>query len=94
MSKIGLSGLGNMGSGIVTSLLAKGYGVISFDVDTDRLTKLDGSELQRATSVSDISNRSELAVLCLPNPDIFRSVILEQLLVEVSSVQSYIFSPS
>lgn len=82
---IGFIGLGNMGSGMVKNLLAKGFSVIGFDVDNEKLTELESSGLQKAASIADIAKSCELVILCLPNPDVSRSVIFEELLVEDGS---------
>lgn len=87
---IGFIGLGNMGSGMVKNLLAKSFSVVGFDVDNDKLVELEGLGLQKATSVADIAKSSEVVILCLPNPDVSRSVILEQLLTESNGVSRII----
>lgn len=76
--KIGFIGIGNMGSGMVKNLLSNNYKVLGFDVDSNRLDKLKGSGLQ-VTSVAEIAKDCEVCVLCLPNPDVSRSVISELL---------------
>jgi 2-hydroxy-3-oxopropionate reductase len=88
--KIGFIGLGNMGSGMVKNLLAKDFSVTGFDVDNDRLTELESSGLQKAENVADIAKGCEVAVLCLPNPDVSRIVIFEQLLKEDTNVSTII----
>lgn len=88
--KIGFIGLGNMGSGMVKNLLVRGYDVIGFDVDTNKLNALEGMGLQKATSVVDIAQVCELVVLCLPNPDASHSVIFEQLLIKDGNVLTII----
>jgi 3-hydroxyisobutyrate dehydrogenase-like beta-hydroxyacid dehydrogenase len=88
--KIGFIGLGNMGRGMVKNLLAKGFDVIGFDVDSDKQTELASSGLQKASSITDITNDCEIVILCLPNPDTSRSVIFEQLLLESSNVSTII----
>jgi 3-hydroxyisobutyrate dehydrogenase-like beta-hydroxyacid dehydrogenase len=87
---IGLIGLGNMGSGMAKNLLAKGFGVIGFDVDDKKSVELEAFGLQKASSVASIAKVCELIVLCLPNPDVSRSVIFEQLLTKDSSVSTII----
>jgi 3-hydroxyisobutyrate dehydrogenase-like beta-hydroxyacid dehydrogenase len=88
--KVGFIGLGNMGSGMSKNLLAKDFNVVGFDVDGNKLSELEGIGLQRATSIGEIAKECELAIICLPNPDLSRRVIFEQLLVEGSSVSSII----
>lgn len=88
--KVGFIGLGNMGSGMVKNLLAKGFTVVGFDVDEDKLKEPKASGLKEANGVADIANNCELAILCLPNPDVSRAVIFEELLVEGTSVSTII----
>ena len=88
--KIGFIGLGNMGSGMVKNLLVKGYGVIGFDVDANKLSELEGVGLQKATSAEEIAKACELVLLCLPNPDASESVIFEQLIIKDSNVSTII----
>lgn len=88
--KIGFIGLGNMGSGMVKNLLAKGFSVVGFDVDGSKLSELESLGLQKAGSVADIAKDCEVVILCLPNPDASRSVIFGQLLVEGSNVTTII----
>lgn len=88
--KVGFIGLGNMGSGMVKNLLAKDFDVVGFDVDNDKLVALESSGLQKSSSIGDITKKCELAILCLPNPDVSRSVIFDELLVEGSSVSTII----
>lgn len=87
--KIGFIGLGNMGSGMAKNILAKDFGVVGFDTENDKLAGLEGSGLEIATSVADIAKSCDVAVLCLPNPDISRSVI-EELLAENNSFSTII----
>lgn len=83
--KIGFIGLGNMGSGMAKNLLSKDFSVFGFDVDSSKLGELEGLGLHKANNLSDIVNDCEFVVLCLPNPDISRSVI-EQLLAENNTI--------
>lgn len=69
-----------MGSGMAKNLLSNEFDVIGFDVDNDKLTELERLGLQKAVSIADITQGCEVIILCLPNPDISRSVIFEQLL--------------
>lgn len=88
--KIGFIGLGNMGNGMAKNLLSNGFDVVGFDVDGDKLTELKSAGLQAAESIADIANDCEVALLCLPNPDVSRSVISEQLLAENNTVSTII----
>lgn len=87
---IGFIGLGNMGSGMAQNLLAKGFTVLGYDTDEDKLTSLEGAGLKKAASVQNIVSSCATVVVCLPNPDASRAVIFEQLLVDGSNVNTII----
>lgn len=88
--KVGFIGLGSMGSGMVRNLLANNFDVVGFDIESDKLVALEGPRFQKSASITDITKDCELVILCLPNPDVSRSVIFEQLLVEDGSVSTII----
>lgn len=71
------------------NIQSKGFGVVGFDIENDKLVELEGSGLEIATSVADIAKGCEVVVLCLPNPDTSRKVI-EELLAENNSVSTII----
>lgn len=78
-----------MGNGMAKNILAKGFEVLGFDTEKDKLAQLESSGLETATSVADIANGCEVVVLCLPNPDISRKVI-EELLTENNGISTII----
>ena len=86
---VGLVGLGNMGSGMARNLLAKGFVVVGYDTDEDKLNELERIGIKK-TSMEDIAKDCELVILCLPNPDSSRKVIFEQLLIEGNNVATII----
>lgn len=87
--KIGFIGLGNMGSGMAKNIQSKGFGVVGFDIENDKLVELEGSGLEIAISVADIAKGCEVVILCLPNPDTSRKVI-EELLAENNCISTII----
>ncbi len=87
--KIGFVGLGNMGSGMAKNILSKDFSLIGFDTDNEQTTKLQQFGIQKANSVTDIANVSEVVILCLPNPDASRTVI-EELLAENNNIVTII----
>lgn len=87
--KIGFIGLGNMGNGMAKNILAKGYEVVGFDIENDKLVELENLGLEVATSVSDVFKGCEVVIVCLPNPDASRRVI-EESLAENSSISTVI----
>lgn len=88
--KIGFIGLGNMGSGMVKSLLAHSFEVIGFDIEKDRLSELENQGMEKAENTTEVAKTCELVILCLPNPDASREVIFEQLVVDGSRVKTII----
>ncbi|MDO8266071.1 MAG: NAD(P)-dependent oxidoreductase [Candidatus Saccharibacteria bacterium] len=87
--KIGFIGLGNMGNGMAKNILSKGYGVVGFDIEIDKLVELENLGFKVATSVSDIAKGCGVVIVCLPNPDASRSVI-EELLAENNNISTII----
>jgi len=86
--KIGFIGLGNMGSGMAKNLLTKGFDIVGFDTDDAKLADLASSGLHAAANLAEITNDCEIVILCLPNPDVSRSIISEQLLAENNSIST------
>ena len=87
---IGFIGLGNMGSGMAKNLLAKGFSVLGFDTDSNKLAELRSIGISTSDNVSELSKVCQIVILCLPNPEISRQVIFEQLLAKDSSVLTII----
>ena len=89
ISTIGFIGLGNMGSGMAKVLLAKDFQVVGFDTDKDKQSALESFGL-KPSSINDISQNCAIVILCLPNPDISREVIFDQLLAEGNTITTII----
>jgi 3-hydroxyisobutyrate dehydrogenase len=87
--KIGFVGLGNMGSGMAKNVLSNDFNLIGYDTDDEKLSSLEQQGIQKANSVTDIANVSEVVILCLPNPDVSRKVI-EELLAENNNITTII----
>lgn len=86
---IGFVGLGNMGNGMAKKLLSNGFNVVGFDTDEAKLFAIKSLGF-KPTSMPDISRNCELVILCLPNPDISRKVIFDQLLADANTVSMII----
>jgi 3-hydroxyisobutyrate dehydrogenase-like beta-hydroxyacid dehydrogenase len=74
--EVGFIGLGMMGGHMVRHLLARGFAVHVFDVNTeamDRAVRLGATAHGTAASVADAA---EAVSVCLPTPDIVREVVL------------------
>ena len=76
-SRIGLIGLGLLGSSLAERLLAAGFDVLGFDLDAERrggLVRLGGQALESAAAVAASARR---IVLSLPTTDIVELVVKE-----------------
>ena len=67
MNKIGVIGLGNIGSYYVKRLREAGYTVIAYDLVPARVEAATAQGAAAATSPGDVTDRSDMVVLCLPN---------------------------
>lgn len=76
-----------MGSGMATNLAKAEYDLLVFDTDHE---KLGSTKFEVATSPKEIAKKCQTVILCLPNPEVSRTVIFDQLLAEGSSVATII----
>jgi len=75
INRIGLVGVGLVGTAIAERLLAKGYNVVGFDIDSGRcehLAQLGGRTVGSPTEVARQANR---VVLSLPDTQVVREVV-------------------
>jgi len=72
--RIGIVGLGIMGSAYAKNLSAAGYEIIGFDVDEARYAALGNARLTRADSPGDVAAKVERIITSLPNPAALHSV--------------------
>ncbi len=63
---IGFIGLGRMGAGMATNLLANGHTISVFDLDEANVQRLCALGARGAASPSALANECELIFLCLP----------------------------
>lgn len=68
--KIGLVGLGLVGTAIAESLIAQQFEVVGFDVNPERRQKLEKSGGKCATSPAQVANSVERMILSLPDTDV------------------------
>jgi 3-hydroxyisobutyrate dehydrogenase-like beta-hydroxyacid dehydrogenase len=68
----GVIGLGNIGRGIATNLVADGNDVVVHDIDTDAMTAISGATA--APDVATVAQMADVTLLSLPTPDIVASV--------------------
>ena len=72
---VGLVGVGNMGSAMAGNLLAAGFDVIAYDVDSRRMAALERTGGRRAGSPRDVLASTDRVVLSLPSAAALHDVI-------------------
>jgi len=79
MGTIGFIGVGNMGGGMVKSLLSADFSVVAYDTDEDKLSELQSLGVEGVKSASEVAKRCSVVIVCLPNPSASKEVIFNQL---------------
>ena len=69
---IGVIGLGNIGRGLATNLVADGHEVVVVDADPERAHSIEGATA--ATGVAELAAVAEITLLSLPTPAIVDEV--------------------
>lgn len=72
--KVGLIGLGNIGGGMCTRLLDRGYQVVGYDVSEEASGRASAQGATIATSPQDLAREVPVILSSLPNPGIVRDV--------------------
>ena len=72
MTRVGVVGLGNIGGGIATNLVADGHEVTVTDLDAARAEAIDGAKA--VPSVAEVASASEVTLTSLPNPTVVQDV--------------------
>jgi 3-hydroxyisobutyrate dehydrogenase-like beta-hydroxyacid dehydrogenase len=72
MTRVGVVGLGNIGGGLATNLVADGHEVTVTDLDTARAEAIDGAKA--VPSVAEVAAASEITLTSLPNPTVVQAV--------------------
>jgi 3-hydroxyisobutyrate dehydrogenase-like beta-hydroxyacid dehydrogenase len=72
---IGVIGLGNIGRGIATNLVADGNDVVVHDVDAAAMAAIEGSTA--APDVVALAGAADITLLSLPTPDVVEAVAAE-----------------
>jgi 3-hydroxyisobutyrate dehydrogenase/glyoxylate/succinic semialdehyde reductase len=65
---VGIIGLGIMGGAIAANLMERGWTVIGYDVDKDRMAELAAAGMATANSVQDVAKASVYILTSLPSP--------------------------
>jgi len=80
--RVGVIGLGIMGSAMSGNLIAAGFGVLGYDVLAGRRGALSKAGGQAARSVRDVAARAPIIITSLPSEDALRSVAAELALAQ------------
>jgi 3-hydroxyisobutyrate dehydrogenase-like beta-hydroxyacid dehydrogenase len=75
MSGVGVIGLGNIGGAIARNLVADGHSVTVFDLDPERMERIEGAT--RGGAVADVAVVSDVTFTSLPDPRTVTSVATE-----------------
>jgi 3-hydroxyisobutyrate dehydrogenase-like beta-hydroxyacid dehydrogenase len=75
--RIGIIGVGLLGSAIATRLHHLGWSVIAYDTDATRVQALRTISLESAESAAQVTGSTNRCLLCLPNSDIVADVMGE-----------------
>jgi 3-hydroxyisobutyrate dehydrogenase-like beta-hydroxyacid dehydrogenase len=73
--KIGLVGLGLVGTAIAESLLARRFEIVGFDTDAERCRQLEKSGGKSASSPAEVADLVERVILSLPDTDVVLQVV-------------------
>ena len=75
--QIGLIGVGLLGTALAERLLAAGYPVVGFDVESSRVDHLEQAGGRRAGSADQIARECDRLILSLPDSHVVQAVIDE-----------------
>jgi 3-hydroxyisobutyrate dehydrogenase-like beta-hydroxyacid dehydrogenase len=75
MSKIGLVGIGLVGTAIAKRLLSANFDVVGFDIDSARCRHLEKLGAKAVSSPAEVANETDRVVLSLPDTEIVREVV-------------------
>ena len=88
---LGYVGLGKMGSPMAARLLDAGHPMHVFDASPPALKRFVERGAHPASSLADVASKADTVLMCLPTPDVVRSVTLgEAGLVRGSQVRTVI----
>jgi 3-hydroxyisobutyrate dehydrogenase-like beta-hydroxyacid dehydrogenase len=72
MTRVGVVGLGNIGGGLATNLVADGHDVTVTDLDAQRAKAIEGATA--VATVAEVASASEITLTSLPNPTVVQTV--------------------
>jgi L-threonate 2-dehydrogenase len=74
---VGVVGLGIMGGAFATNLVADGWRVIGYDIDTGRRRAMARAGVEIATSTKALAHEAPTIITSLPNPEALDAVVSE-----------------
>ena len=75
INRIGLIGLGLVGTELAKLLIAKGYEITGFDIDADRCKILKEHKVKIASCLKEVADEVDCLILSLPDSSVVRQVI-------------------
>ena len=89
--ELGFIGLGRMGRPMARRLVEAGHRLIVFDTRPEAVAALRGLGVQQASSPSDVADRVETIMACLPMPDVVLDVAIgEQGVIKGKRVRRFV----
>jgi 2-hydroxy-3-oxopropionate reductase len=83
--RIGIVGLGLMGSALAERLIGAGYGAVGFDIDAEKLRSLDRIGGTAAASPADVARQCDVVFLAVFNTDQVEDVVERDLLPAIGA---------
>lgn len=77
MNKVGVIGLGIMGSAYVRNLIKNGFQVVGYDLDAARVQQLQAEGMQVGKSAVDVASQCTEIITSLPSPQALHQVVAE-----------------
>src|SRR3954464_13535218 len=87
--KLGYAGVGKMGGPMAERLLAAGHELVVFDTSKAAVDAFVAKGARAAASVAALAREVELLLVCLPSPDVVKSVA-EEVIAARGSVRTFV----
>ena len=73
--KVGMIGLGIMGSAMAANLLKSGFDVVGYDIVPERLKEFGAKGGQPVGSSREVAERADVIMTCLPSDEALHDVV-------------------
>ena len=77
-ARVGIVGIGIMGTAMMRNLLSDGFEVVGYDVSADTMARLAEAGGIAANSPRDVAEKVEILITSLPSVDAFEQVMTGQ----------------